>query len=553
VVAGRVGQQSNPGVGLARYNTNGTLDTTFSGDGMLTMEFASPGGGPALGVAIQTDGKIVIVGSTGADFAVARFNADGTLDTTFGAPSFAGIVPRNFGSASEGAVAVAILADGRIVVAGSTIFDGHSVFAFDYLSAGGAAETVGPGLGNGARHASFGGGSDAFAKGMAIQADGKVVLVGDILFACGIPSCVDRNMGIARFNTDGSMDPSFNGAGLRGIDFGSSSSARAVAIQADGKIVVVGNAQPFEGGFPNAKFAIARLNINGSLDPTFSGDGLLLTDFSATTADSGAAVALLRSDGRIVAAGTAGTRLSLARYHAFTCNGANVTILGTNGPDTITGTATADVIHGLQGDDIINGGDGDDIICGGGGTDILNGDLGNDTLLAAGLGTATLNGGDGGDTCVGSNLLVVSDPLDHFISCKTINTGGAGISGEWLAIEQHCNQSQDKPHCRLEGSLRVFNPGTEASAVASAVAFYLSADGVLDEDDAFLATEEVRALNAGADQIVKLKLKLPEGSDVAGFFVIAVVDFFDNVSERNEANNVAVSPAIVSRIAGHAR
>src|SRR6185436_15884273 len=103
------------------------------------------------------------------------------------------------------------------------------------------------------------------------------------------------------------------------------------------------------------KFAAARFNTNGSLDSTFSGDGLLTTDFSATTSDSADAVAIQKSDGRIVVAGSAGNRMALARYHAFTCNGLNVTILGTNGPNVITGTLKPDVIHGLGGNDFIDG------------------------------------------------------------------------------------------------------------------------------------------------------------------------------------------------------
>jgi uncharacterized delta-60 repeat protein len=563
VVAGRVGAQSNSQVGVARYHPNGTLDTTFSGDGLFTMEFATPGGGGARGVAIQADGKIIVVGSTGADFAIARLNAGGTLDTTFGVPFAAGIVTRDFGSANESASAVAILADGRIVVAGSTSVGGRDVFAFDYLSAGGVPQFVGPGVGNGAQHTSFGASVNANARAMAIQDDGRIVLVGDLTVLSGggqVPTVVDRGMGIARYNPDGTMDTTFASVGLRGIDFGPFSFARAVAIQPDGKIVVVGHVDQTVGAAANVNFAVARLNIAGSLDSTFSGDGLLTTDFSGTTNDFGGAVAVQSKDGRIVAAGSAGARIALARYHAFTCNGANVTIVGTNGPDVITGTGKADVIHGLGGDDTINGGDGDDIICGGSGDDILNGGPGNDTLVA-GLGRDTLNGGpslvvggsDGTDICLGSNTSPTKDPLDTFISCETISTGGGGVSGEWLDIEQHCNQSQGHPHCRLEGALRVFNPGTETTAVPSVVAFYLSADDALDEGDTFLGTEDVRALEAGDEDIVKLHLKLADGANASGLHVIAVVDFYDDVAERNETNNLAVSPVIFLRRAQQPR
>ena len=557
VVAGRSGSQSNAGVALARYDANGALDTTFSGDGILELEFAAPAGGAAAGVAVQADGKIVVVGSTGADFAIARFNADGTLDATFGLPP-GGIVTRDFGSANDAASAVAIQTDGRILVAGSSVFGGHTVFAFDRFSTTGIPEFLGPNdpAVNGAKHTSFGGGVDAFPKSMALQADGKVVLAGDTVLTTGGgqvgTGAVERDMGIARYNTDGTMDTTFSTDGLRGIDFAPSSFASAVAVQADGKIVVAGRAET--SGTLNLNFALARLNTSGSLDLTFSGDGLLTTDFSSgatTRDDSGSAVAIQRSNGRIVVAGSAAGNVALARYHAFACNGANVTILGTNGSDTITTVGgKPDVIHGLGGNDTINAAGGDDFLCGGDGSSTLNGGPGNDVLIA-GFGTDHLNGDDGNDICTGSNLGVVFDPPDTFNGCETVNTGTGGLSGEWLEIDPVCNRSRRHPRCRIDGSLRVFNPGAETTAVASQVAFFLSEDEALDESDSFLTIERVPALGVGEESIVELKVKLerelPDGQDDAGFFVLGVVDFFDDVAERNEANNVAVSPPITER------
>lgn len=549
VVAGNAGLNNNARVGVARYNANGTLDNTFSGDGLFTMDFVGTAGGAAQGLAIQADGKIVVVGSSGSDFAIARLNSNGTLDTTFGPQPSTGIITKDFGSGNEGATAVAILPDGRIVVAGFTIVAGREAFAWDYISSTGFPQVVGPDADstgapiNGAKHTLFGGGVDASPTSIAIQADGRIVLVGDATFASGIPGAVDRFMVIARYNVDGTMDATFSGVGLRGVDFGDdiSSFASGVAVQADGRIVVVGHVSE---NF-NDKFAVARFNTNGSLDSTFSGNGLLTTDFSAATNDSADAVAIQRSDGRIVVAGSAGSRMALARYHAFTCNGLNVTILGTNGANVITGTLKPDVIHGLGGNDFIDGSGGDDTICGGDGSDTLIGGTGNDTLVA-GLGADTLTGSEGTDVCIGSQLLPITDPLDTFNSCETINTGQAGVSGEWLAVEEHCNRSEKNPQCRLRGTLRVFNPGTETTAVPSAVAFFLSEDQIWDENDSFLAIERAPALNVGGEAILRLNLKLPGGASAAGAFIIAVVDFYDDVSERNEANNIAVSRSVSS-------
>jgi uncharacterized delta-60 repeat protein len=208
VVAGQAGLANNARVGLARYNPNGTLDNTFNSTGTLTFDFVGTAGGAARGLALQADGKIVVVGSSGTDFAVARINANGTLDTTFGPTPSTGIVTKDFGSTSESATAVAILADGRIVVAGATTVAGRGVFAFDYFSTTGFPANIGPSTDstganiNGAKHTSFGGGVSAEPKSIAIQADGKVVLVGDATFTTGIPGDVDRFMVIARYNVD---------------------------------------------------------------------------------------------------------------------------------------------------------------------------------------------------------------------------------------------------------------------------------------------------------------------------------------------------------------
>ena len=559
VVAGSVGTTSDRRVGVVRYLTNGARDTTFGVGGRVTMRF-SPDGGGATGVALQTDGKIVLVGSTGSDFAIARLNVDGTLDTTFGFPFFTGISSQDLGGPADRASAVAIPPHGQIVVAGTTLFNGRQAFAYIEVTPGGIPQVVGPGgPDNAARATSFGTSTDARVAAMALQPDGRVVLVGQRTITGGggpVPIFADTGIALARYNPDGTMDTTFGAGGLRVIDVrlpvgDPDSFGRGVALQLDGKIVVVGQAEPLTGFVNN--LTVLRLLSDGALDATFSGDGRLTTNFATGVNSNANAVAVQPSDGRLVVVGSSGDRIALARYHAMTCNNKNVTILGTNGDDTIVGTDKPDVIHGLAGNDHIDGRGGDDTICGGDGNDVLIGGAGNDTLIA-GLGQDVLNGGTPGtigtggtDTCVGSNLLLILDPLDTFISCETINTGRAGVSGEWLAVEQHCNRSSQHPYCRLEGALRVFNPGTETTAVASVVGFFLSADDVWDEGDVFIGTEEVRALDALDEEVLPLHLKLPEGIDAAGLRVIAIVDFYDAVSERNEANNIAVSATVFSR------
>src|SRR6476659_154052 len=163
------------------------------------------------------------------------------------------------------------------------------------------------------------------ANGVALQADGKIVVVG---FTGG------GDFALARYNSNGSLDTSFSGDGMQTTDFGGNDQAKAVAVQGDGKIVVAGNGGP--GG------AVARYNPNGSLDTSFSGDGKQTTNFLSA---SGIA---LQGDGKIAVVGSSGNDFGLARYNAngsldtsFSGDGKQTTDFG--GAERATGVA-------LQGD-----------------------------------------------------------------------------------------------------------------------------------------------------------------------------------------------------------
>jgi uncharacterized delta-60 repeat protein len=291
---------------LARYNTDGSLDTTFSGDGLVTTDFAGDTD-RAFGMAIQGDGKIVAAGFAGVsgtvDFALARYNTDGSLDTTFDGD---GLVITDFAGDAEVAYGVAIQGDGKIVAAGLAVVSGIDDFALARYNTDGSLDTTFSG--DGLVTTDFAGSTDR-AFGMAIQGDGKIVAAG-FAFVSGT-----QDFALARHNTDGSLDTTFSGDGLVTTDFaGSFDQVYAVAIQANGKILAAGCVRCFGG---TDDFALARYNTDGSLDTTFSGDGKVTTDFAGGT-DQAYAVAI-QANGRIVAAGTAfvsGTNLdfALARY-----------------------------------------------------------------------------------------------------------------------------------------------------------------------------------------------------------------------------------------------
>ncbi|MDP9299695.1 MAG: hypothetical protein M3P43_02165 [Actinomycetota bacterium] len=307
VAAGTAGQDtSNSKFALARYNTDGTLDTSFGGDGKLMTSFDRHAE-LAFAMTIQDDSKIVVVGDAGGGgsretFAVARYETDGSLDTSFGGD---GKVRTDLSPRTDDALAVAIQGHGKIVVAGGAgAFTRHENFTLVRYDADGSLDgTFG---GDGKVTTSFTRRPDVpFA--IAIQANGKIVVVGGAR-----QGARNSKWALARYDADGTLDTTFSGDGRAITDFTRrDDGAYSVAIQADGKIVAAG----LSGfGTANAKFGLVRYETDGTLDGSFDTDGKVTTDFT-TRADSAWTVAI-QADGRIVAVGQAGKRFALARYLA---------------------------------------------------------------------------------------------------------------------------------------------------------------------------------------------------------------------------------------------
>jgi uncharacterized delta-60 repeat protein len=274
------------------YAADGDLDFNFGGgDGLVTTNFNNTTD-EARAVAIQPDGKIVTVGTTHVsendyDFSVARYNSDGSPDTTFGGGD--GRVTTNIGgNYIDVAEDVAIQPDGKILAVGH--YAGNDFVAVRYNPDGSLDDSFG---GDGIVGHGISLADNGFA--VAIQDDGKIVMAGHTHTI----SSSNVNFCVMRMHPDGSLDNSFDGDGILTTDFfGNTDEAHAVAIQA-GKIVVAGFAQV--NGF-NYDFALARYNPNGSLDNSFGGgDGKATTDFFG--GDDGALSMVLQPDGKIVAAG----------------------------------------------------------------------------------------------------------------------------------------------------------------------------------------------------------------------------------------------------------
>jgi uncharacterized delta-60 repeat protein len=272
------------GTAAAAQVTPGDLDASFGGAGLVSTDFGGGEGGS--GVAVQADGRIVVAGSGDGDFAVARYKADGSLDTSF---SGDGKQTTDLGGSDDGR-AVAIQADGRIVVVGSSNappIPGGAAQPWDFAlvryNVDGSLDASFSG--DGMQITDFGGVDRA--SGIAIQADRRIVAVGES----------GSDFGLARYNTDGSLDASFSGDGRQTTDFGGDDDAGGIVIQGDGRLVAAGGS--FAGG--DGDFAVARYKADGSLDTSFSGDGKQTTDFDGYEYGGGVAI---QADDRIVVSGT---------------------------------------------------------------------------------------------------------------------------------------------------------------------------------------------------------------------------------------------------------
>jgi len=209
------------------------LDSTFDGDGKLTTNLGANDSGNS--VTIQSDGKIVVAGESGNDFAVVRYRADGQLDSAVGSP------PLKASAAAEYAGAIVLQTEGRAVVAGAAWNGGGQDFTVARYRPDGDLDPAF--AGDGCVETRFGGGADA-ASAAAVQPDGKILAAGRTDATGG------GDFALTRYLANGTLDDSFDGDsgtgnGLVTTSFASGDDqARGISLQNDGKIVVAGYTSP---------------------------------------------------------------------------------------------------------------------------------------------------------------------------------------------------------------------------------------------------------------------------------------------------------------------
>ncbi len=329
---------------LLRYNVDGALDSGFGTGGRVFHDFGSSF--TLFGInsmAVQSDGKIVVAGqvsdaSTG-NFALVRYHPDGSLDTSFGGT---GLVTGPNGAG----LSVAVQGDGKILVAGAVSNGITTDFALVRYHTDGSLDTS---FGTGGKVTTDFSGSSDRGNSVVVQSDGKILVAG----VSNIGS--NSDFALVRYTSTGALDPSFGGTGTVTTDFdGSQDLGNDVTVQADGKIVVAGQAT-VSFGLPSSRFGLARYHANGSLDTSFGGTGRVMSGFFSK-GSSGHHRLALQNNGKIVVAGTVDVvefgrgGFGLIRYHADGTLDAGFGSVGRamSGPDRGFSTSARDMV--LQSD-----------------------------------------------------------------------------------------------------------------------------------------------------------------------------------------------------------
>jgi uncharacterized delta-60 repeat protein len=283
---------------LARFNADGTVDSTFDGDGRVTTNIVSGQQQEALAVVVQPDGRIVVAGYSGppgggpARMALARYLPDGSLDGGFGSQG------KVVSDVAGEAYAMLIQPDGKLLVAGRSPRDevaDSSDFVVARFDGNGTLDTS---FGAGGMRITDIGGATNTARNIVQQSNGAIVVSGQ-----SFDSTVDHT-DIVRYDANGNLDDTFGTGGV--LALAGTLVGQGLAVSPEDKLLLVGSTVVTGTPTTASQFLVRRLNANGSTDGTFGQSGSVVTDLSGR-GDSALAVAL-QPDGKIVVAGVSSSQ-----------------------------------------------------------------------------------------------------------------------------------------------------------------------------------------------------------------------------------------------------
>jgi uncharacterized delta-60 repeat protein len=327
-----VNNAGNNDFGMVRYDESGAVDPTFGVNGYVSTDF-SGGDDHAYAITVTSTGQIILVGSSGGSFAIARYSSTGVLDAAFDGDG------RKLQAIGTDAIAYAVVESGGVItVAGTATIGARNDFALARFTNTGALDATfdgNSGSGNGivtTAVTNINGAVDII-YGMVLQTNGKIVVAGQAFNS----NTAFSQFALARYNTDGVLDTGFDGDGIVTTVIGSYDIAYGVAVQSSGRIVAAGSSD----NGTDYDFAVAVYTSAGVLDAAFDGDG------KATVAIGGgndiAYDVAIQSNGKILVAGsTVVTGGGGTNDFAITRFNGDGTVDNTNFGETSPGLTTID-------------------------------------------------------------------------------------------------------------------------------------------------------------------------------------------------------------------
>jgi uncharacterized delta-60 repeat protein len=529
---------------LTRYTANGSIDRTFGNQGTVTTDFGGRDD-KAAAVWLLPGGQFLVAGTStrmaggvaaGSAFALARYNPDGSLDTTFGQGT--GEVLTSFGgdsalsTSNDTAHALAVRADGTIFVAGSSDAGGSGLaFAFTAYNADGSP--AGAITNAGKVLIGFAGGN-ASVSAIAFAKDGGLVAVGSFQDSkTGVTS-----MALARLRANGTLNKSFGKGGrvtksVRGID----DEATSVAIAPDGKIIVGGLSASGSaaGGTLSTDFALVRFSATGRVTRTFHG-GQVITNFGQPAAITRI---LIEPNGKIIASGKTaaslsavapnGLNLALAQYNAdgspdLTFNGTGTSIVSLNGqvaqrPAVRPAAVGASLVRASTARTAL--------VSSGPGSDLLNKF---DQLKQTAQGALATN--------QGGELFAIGNSGTDTIEAAVV-ANGVDLTGSGLTI-----RGAIKPGKTATISFNLSNVGNSAATGATSIQVFASPDQTLASGTMLATIGRIKlSLKGGISKPFQQKVPVPKSLPAGTYFLLLKLDPANTFSELDLTNNLLVSGA----------